>query len=259
MLRPYYQRNGITLYLGDCAEIEVSCDLIVTDPPYGQEFKSGRSDLWGKIEGDDDIEGTTARLRHALKGLRRSRHVYIFGNRFDFSKLNLCGLTELVWDKETIGLGDLSLPWGPQHERITFAVHEFSKANRDKGSGNLAARLRKGSVIRSLRPISGRVKHHPTEKPVDVLRQLIESSSVMGETVYDPFAGSGSTLIAAALEGRLAIGCEYEERYCETAVKRLEHECVEGRISHPPQMADKADLKADLAHSISREPHDHNI
>lgn len=223
-MKPYYQRDGVTLYCGDCAEYEIACDLLVTDPPYGQEFKSGRSDLWGGIKGDDDIEGTMDRLRHALKGLRRSRHLYIFGNRFDFSQLNLCGVTEIIWDKETIGLGDLALPWGPQHERITFAVHEFSKANRDKGSGNLAARLRKGSVVRSLRPISGRVRNHPTEKPVDILRQFIESSSVMGEIVYDPFAGSGSTLIAAALEGRQAIGVEFEERYCETAARRFETE-----------------------------------
>lgn len=237
MLRPYYQRNGITLYLGDCAEIEVPCDLIVTDPPYAQEFKSGKSDLWGAIQGDgkDDAPATVAALGKALKGLRRGRHVYIFEKGFDLSSLPLCGFTELIWDKETIGMGDLSVPWGPQHEKIRFATYEISKANREKGYGNLSARLRKGSVIRSTRAISGAVKHHPTEKPVDVLRQLIESSSVMGEIVYDPFAGSGSTLIAAALEGRLAIGCEYEERYCETAAKRLEHECVEGRISHPTE------------------------
>lgn len=47
---------------------------------------------------------------------------------------------------------------------------------------------------------------------------------VMGETVYDPFAGSGSTMIAAALEGQSAIGCEFEERYCEAAAKRFEAE-----------------------------------
>ena len=148
-----------------------------------------------------------------------------------------------------IGLGDLSKPWGPQHERIAFATYELSKANRAKGYGNLSARLRKGSVVRSTRANSGRVKHHPTEKPVDILRQFIESSSVMGETVYDPFAGSGSTLIAAALECRVAVGCEIEERYCEIAAKRIENECVEGRISHPPQMADKVDSKTDPAHS----------
>lgn len=247
-MKPYYDRNGITLYLGDCAELEIPCDLIVTDPPYGQKFKSGKSDLWGPIRGDDDIAGTMERLAVALKGLRRGRHVYIFGGELPLSDLPLCGFTEIVWDKEMVGMGDLSQPWGPQHELIAFANYEISKANREKGYGRLAARLRKGSVVRSLRPNSGAVKHHPTEKPVDVLRQLIESSSVMGETVYDPFAGSGSTMIAAALEGRVAIGCEIEERYCETAARRFERECVEGRISHPPQMADKADLKADPAH-----------
>jgi hypothetical protein len=223
-MNPYYQRDGITLYHGDCADVEVECDLLLTDPPYGQEFKSGRSELWEKIKGDDDIAGTTQRLQHALQKLRRGRHVYIFGTRLPLASLNLCGFTELIWDKGIIGMGDLSQPWGLQHENINFATHEISKVNREKGMGNLAARLRKGSVLRSLRPHSGRVKHHPTEKPVDILRQLIESSSVMGETVYDPFVGSGSTLIAAALEGRVAVGCEFEERYCETAAKRLDAE-----------------------------------
>jgi DNA modification methylase len=221
---PYFQKGGIVLYHADCADLKVGCDLFVSDPPYGQEFKSGRSDRWGKIKGDDDIPAIMERLRHSMLGLKRGRHVYIFGTKFDFSKLDLCGLTEIIWDKQTIGMGDLSLPWAPQHERITFAVYQISKANRDAGFGKLAARLRKGSVIKSLRPVSGRVRNHPTEKPVDILRQLIESSSVMGETVYDPFAGSGSTLIAAALEGRNAVGCEIDERYCEIAARRFEAE-----------------------------------
>lgn len=251
MTDPYFDANGITLYKGDCAHFKIECDLLVTDPPYGQEFKSGKSDLWGPIHGDDDLSGIDARLLHVLKGLRRGRHVYIFGKNFAVQKLPICGVTELIWDKGTIGMGDLSSPWGPQHENITFATYELSKANREKGYGNLSARLRKGSVIRSVRPISGRVQNHPTEKPVDILRQLIESSSVMGETVYDPFAGSGSTLVAAALEGRNAIGVEFEERYCEIAAKRIEKEvkCVEWWPSQSPQMADKADLKADPAHN----------
>lgn len=247
-MKTYYTNDGIILYHGDCLDHHGGdYDLIVTDAPYGQEFKSGRSDLWGPIHGDNDIAGTMARLQHALKSLRRGRHVYIFGGKLPLSDLPLCGFTEIVWDKGMVGMGDLSQPWGPQHEMIAFANYEISKANRDKGYGKLAARLRKGSIVRSLRPNSGAVKHHPTEKPVDILRQLIESSSVMGETVYDPFAGSGSTLIAAALEGRNAVGCEIDERYCEIAARRIEKECVEWRISQPPQMADKADLKADPA------------
>jgi DNA modification methylase len=225
-MKPYYQRDGVVLYCGDCAEHEIECDLVLTDPPYGQEFKSGKSDLWGAIKGDgkDDAAATIATLGIALKGLRRGRHVYVFEKGFDLSALPLCGFTELIWDKGTIGMGDLSSPWGPQHEKIRFATYEISKANREKGYGNLSARLRKGSVIRSLRPISGAVRNHPTEKPVDILRQLIESSSVMGEVVYDPFAGSGSSLIAAAIEGRQAVGVEFEERYCEIAAKRFDRE-----------------------------------
>lgn len=224
-MKPYYSSDFVTLYHGDCANIEVPCDLLVTDPPYGQQFQSGFTDRWGKIVGDDDLDAVHGRLEHVLHGLKRWRHFYIFGDKLDVSKLLRVGsTTELVWDKEMIGSGDLSLPWGPQHERITFGVHVTDKANRAKGRGALSARLRKGSVLRSLRPNSGAVKHHPTEKPVDILRQIIESSSIMGEIVYDPFAGSGSTLIAAALEGRKGIGCEIEERYCEAAAKRFESE-----------------------------------
>lgn len=224
-MTPYFENENILLYNTDCLELDIPCDLLVTDPPYGQEFESGKAHgKWGSIQGDDDIDGITHRLQHVLPSLKRGRHVYIFGNKFDMSKLPLCGITELIWDKGVIGMGDLTSPWGPQHENITFATYELSKANRAKGYGNLTARLRKGSVIRSIRPHSGRVKNHPTEKPVDILRQMIESSSIMGEAVYDPFCGSGSTLIAAVLEGRKAIGCEIDEKYCETAVKRFEKE-----------------------------------
>lgn len=222
-MKPYYKSDLVTLYHGDCMNVQPSYDLLVTDPPYGQQYVSGwGGSKWGEIAGDDNPAGVVEALRHALKGLKEHRHVYIFNGKLDLSSLPLGGRTELVWDKGMIGAGDLAKPWGPQHETITFATYISSKAGRTRGGGNLSARLRKGSVLRSLRPSSGRVKYHPTEKPVDILRQLIESSSVMGETVYDPFAGSGSTLVAAVLEGRKAIGCEIEERYCETAARRLE-------------------------------------
>ena len=224
MPKPYFEAQGVTLYHGDCRDFEQRCDLLLTDPPYGQEFKSGWTENWGRIVGDNDLGGVQERIAKALKGLGRGRHTYIFGGKFDLTKLNLSGFTELIWDKEVIGMGDLSQPWGLQHEKITFAVHEISKSNRERGVGNLAARLRKGSVLRCLRAQGSGIRYHPTEKPVEILRQLIESSSVMGETIYDPFAGSGSTLIAAALEGRIAIGVEIDERYCEIAAERFQRE-----------------------------------
>jgi site-specific DNA-methyltransferase (adenine-specific) len=225
----YYEAEGITIYHGDCREIlpalAANCaDVIVTDPPYGMEFQSARrpkGERLDRIEGDDGSLDVPVALTQALRLLRRGRHVYIFG-RFDLSELPLCSQAELIWDKEIVGSGNLELPWAPAHENITFAVYEISKANREKGYGNLAARMRRGSVIRCQRMQSGQVKNHPTEKPVPLLRQLIESSSVWGETVLDPFMGSGSTLVAAKLEGRKAIGIEVKEKYCETAVRRLQ-------------------------------------
>lgn len=227
-MKPYYEDtvHGITIYHGDCREVvqdmPSDCvDLLLTDPPYGKNFQSNRRELkFEKIVGDDGSLDVTDALLDCLNCLRRGRHVYVFG-KLDLSRLPLCQPVELIWDKGIIGMGNLESPWGSSHEPITFAVYEISKANRDKDYGRLAARMRKGSILRVQRNQSGQVKNHPTEKPVMLLRQLIESSSIMGETVFDPFMGSGSTLVAAQLEGRGAIGIEIEEKNCETAAKRL--------------------------------------
>jgi site-specific DNA-methyltransferase (adenine-specific) len=228
-MKSYFERNGIIIYHGDCEELKTECDLIVTDPPYGQDFVSNRrtaTESFGKIVGDQDGLAIVEKLLIILKTLRRGRHVYIFGShKLDLSKLPLCAQVEIIWDKEIRGSGDLTSPWGPQHENILFAVYEISAVNRSKGYGNLSARLRKGSVIRAQRAQSERAKFHPSEKPISILRQMIESSLILGEIVYDPFCGSGSTLIAALLEGRKAIGCEIDEKYCEVAAKRLSKVC----------------------------------
>jgi site-specific DNA-methyltransferase (adenine-specific) len=68
---------------------------------------------------------------------------------------------------------------------------------------------------------TGRTVRHPTEKPTDLLAELIESSSRVGEVVLDPFAGVGSTGVAAILRGRRALLVEVDERYAEIAVERL--------------------------------------
>jgi DNA modification methylase len=227
-ITPYYSSEAITLYHGDCGLVKIECDLIVTDPPYGQNFVSGSSKgKWGAIEGDDDAEKITALLKIAMRGLANGRHIYVFGNKPDKLMLSIAEPVEIIWDKQAIGMGDLTLPWGPQHEKIWFSSYHTSRANIEKkGYGGLSARIRKGSVIRSMKSTGGGTKsrNHPTEKPIDILRQLIESSSCMGETVYDPFAGSGSTLIAAAKEGRSGVGMEIDERFCEIAAKRFENE-----------------------------------
>lgn len=226
-IKPYYEDADATLYLGDCREVlpqlvRDAADLLVTDPPYEIDYKSNRGNH-DRIAGDDGSLDIQACLALACKKLRRGRHAYVFGGGA-LDRTPLAAAVELIWDKELVGMGDLSLPWSRSHEPITFAVYEPSQANRDKGYGGLAARLRQGSVLRVQRVQGAATTRHPTEKPVPLLRQLIESSSVWGETVLDPFVGVGSTMIAARLEGRRSIGVELDERYAEIAAKRLSAE-----------------------------------
>lgn len=227
-MQPYYQDADCTLFHGDCRDVlprleRGSVDLILTDPPYGVHWNgtSMRTRMqFGPIANDDGTLPLTDILRAALNTLRRGRHIYCFGLR-DYMDLPIGGQTELIWDKGILGPGDLTRPWGPSHEPIAFGVHQPSRANREASAGQLSARLRRGSVLRSQRANGCAVTTHPTEKPVDILRQMIESSTVWGECVLDPFAGSGSTLVAAKLEGRKSIGIEVEEKYCAVAVRRL--------------------------------------
>lgn len=226
-MQPYYEQDGIVIYHGDCRDVlptlaRDSVDLIVTDPPYGMNWESGqRKQSFGKITGDESTDIALAGIATSLPAMRDKRHVYTFG-RFDFSSLPLTDAVELIWDKITLNGGDLSSSWGMQHEYIQFRTLRRAKTERDIVGTGLAARLRRGSVLRYQRPSGGSVTRHPTEKPVDLLRELIESSSRIGETVLDPFVGSGSTLEAAQREGRRAIGIEIEERYCEIAARRLQ-------------------------------------
>lgn len=222
--KPYYENDGVQVYHGDAVEIvpelDFTADVLITDPPYGMKWVSGRGVLFGKIAGDDGETPIVEFLRPILKPLRRGRHVYCFGTS-DFGDLPISGVSELIWDKGIISLGNLECPWGLSHERIAFGVYNLSASDRKRGGGNLAARMRKQSLLRCDRLHSEQVKAHPTQKPVRLLRELVESSSMIGETVFDPYMGSGSTLIAAAMEGRKAVGIELEEKYCEVAAERL--------------------------------------
>jgi DNA modification methylase len=226
-VRPYFEDEAarIAIYHGDCREIlpelDLACDMLLTDPPYGVDYQSNRrTERFEKIVGDDGSLDVPAALALSCGSLKRFAHAYVFGE-FDLSQTPLTARVELVWDKEIVGMGDLSQPFGPSHEPITFAVFEPSKVNREKGAGRLTARMRQGSVLRCPRLNSGAAQKHPNEKPVPILRQMIESSSILGDTVLDPFMGSGTTLEAAVLEGRAAIGIEIDEAHCRTAVERL--------------------------------------
>jgi site-specific DNA-methyltransferase (adenine-specific) len=215
----------VTLYHGDCRDVlpflTRGADLLLTDPPYGVDWQSNRrTEAFARMAGDDGTLPAFGALALALRVLRPGRHAYCFGLA-GWGPLPMSASADLVWDKELLGAGDLSIPWAPSHERILFGVYTPDKTRRARGDGALSARLRRGSVLRCQRLTQTAVTRHPTEKPVAILRVMIESSSLCGETVLDPFAGSGSTGIAAVMEGRRAVLIELEERYCEVAADRL--------------------------------------
>lgn len=229
-----HQSDRATIIWGDCrdpaviAQVPDGYGLLCTDPPYGMRFNSGRSGTFAEIAGDDgsidwpavlaEWVGRTGRTR----GLAPSRHVYVFGYSPDqlAEPLRLGGTATLVWDKLDIGSGDLTSPWGPGHEPITFGVHVKRLSDRESGAGNLSARLRRGSVLRYQRPGRGRARHS-NEKPVPLMQDLIESSTVRRDLVVDPCAGSGSTGVAAVLEGRRCFLVEVDRGNADLCVQRV--------------------------------------
>lgn len=233
-MKPYYACAGIELYLGDARDVlptlshgrDAGATMLLADPPYGvRAHVSGhrvRPLALPTIANDrpEDrpiIEEIIALAWAAL--IPCHAHAYVFGP-FDLSKLrHAAGVADMVWDKVLPTMGDVDRPFGASHERIAFAVKMDGARNAERGGA--AARRRRGSVLRHQRPNGSGARLHPTEKPVPLLREIIEMSSRHGDLVLDPCVGSGSTLVAAAIENRRAIGIEIEEAWCEVAAERL--------------------------------------
>lgn len=199
MKKPYYEADGITIYHGDCRELLplLTADVLVSDPPYGMAYKSGRSGA--TVANDQD---TCA--RDAVLDYWGERPALVFG-RWSVPRPARTSIV-LYWDKGNWpGMGDLTMPWGPSTEEIYVLGRGFV----GKRSGQIVSDPR--------RPTAG--GYHPTEKPVGLMEVLLQKCPP--GIVLDPFMGSGSTLVAAKNLGRKAVGVELEEKYCEAAVSRL--------------------------------------
>lgn len=197
-------------------------DLVVTDPPYGVEWQSNRrADLFAEIENDgaNDREGIREVLRECVRVVGQNRHLYVFGPADVLAGLKVSAPATLIWDKATPGSGDITARWAPAHEPLSFVVSKHRHAG-EAGTEPIPVRMRKGSVLRFPRP-TGRKVRHPSEKPIPLLRELIESSSRQGDLVLDPFAGIASTGVAAALSGRRALLIEAREEWARVGAERM--------------------------------------
>jgi DNA modification methylase len=216
-MEPYYQDDLVTLYHGDCSEVMewLTADVLVSDVPYGIGYNSGkqRETLARSIHGDKD---TTVRDR-AIRSWRSSRGDDAAALIFGTWRIERPESTRqvLVWDtKGALGMGALDLPWKPSHQEIYVLGKGF---HGNRGSDVIVA-----PPVQSM-GTNGRV--HPHQKPVALMEALIEKCPA--GTVADPFAGSGSTLIAARNLGRKSIGVEIDEGYCERIVKRLSQQAFD--------------------------------
>lgn len=199
------------LWLGDAAAVlpELSerlgrryVDTVVTDPPYGMEFRSNyRLQKHDAIANDDD----TQCLRWSV-GLNAKHSKYIFCRWDNIPDLLIKPKSLVTWVKNNWSMGDLEHEHARQTECIAFyagAAHSFPKG-------------RPQDVV--VAPRSGN-EHHPSEKPVALMCKVIEWTA--GE-VFDPFMGSGSTGVACVKLGRPFIGIEIDPKHFETACRRIE-------------------------------------
>jgi site-specific DNA-methyltransferase (adenine-specific) len=208
---PYYQDDYVTLYHGDSRVLvpHLAADVLVTDPPYGVEFKGKATKHTTKKSGGyigtDDAGVGPAVVALALERVKRG--AVFTGNRLlhDYPKPNDIGC---VYCPSGAGIG----PWG----FVCFHVIAFY--------GPRASNVLGPTSMQSFATVEDR--RHPCPKPLSWLRWIIGHVSLPDEIVLDPFAGSGTTLRAAKDHGRKSIGVEIEERYCELAAESCAQEVL---------------------------------
>lgn len=217
-MTPYYERSGVTIYLGDCREIlpHIAADVLITDPPYGVNLgkhggaNDGRRDHVLVKAGYDSYDDTPENFDAVVvPAIQQALAITARG-------LVFCA-GHMAWRlPPAAAIGGVFLPaacgrtaWGYNsfaHCLLYGAAPDLHKGAKPIGITSTAAANGMG---------------HPCAKPVEWMRWAVALASRPTETILDPFMGSGSTLRAAKDLGRLAIGIEIEERYCEIAAKRL--------------------------------------
>jgi site-specific DNA-methyltransferase (adenine-specific) len=198
-MRPYYEHAGITIYHGDCREVlpTISADCCISDPPYGVNFRN--------TEWDHEIPEVAPKLPFMFPCVVLIVPVM---NIYEYPQARWVG----CWHREAAT--SRSLVDGFNHWTPLLFYGEF-KLPVDSISLNQAQHAHPKGFP------------HPTPKPMQLMFWLVQMCSSVGETVVDPFMGSGTTLRAAKEHNRKAIGIEIEEQYCEIAAERLRQEVFE--------------------------------
>ena len=191
-------KNGDSLKILETLE-DGCIDVVLTDPPYGINYVSNRSIFDDAITKrgllNDGKEEAFKLLDKTCEILQRktanNAHLYFFCSWSVFSDFEkiiskyFTIKTPIVWDKGNKGSGDLDNDWGNQTEIVLYCVKGKKLVNTRRGNLISVSRLHTSKMV------------HPTQKPIELIKEILKVSVTDGDFVVDPFMGSGSTIKAA--------------------------------------------------------------
>ena len=197
--------------------------LMCTDPPYGVEYDpswrnqvgAAKTKRTGKVLNDDRADWREAwalfpgEVAYVWHGALHAREV--------IESLEACGFSlrsQIIWAKERLVLSRGDYHW--QHEPCAYAV-------KKTGKGHWAGDRKQTTLWQIPSKDQDAKTVHGTQKPVECMRRPIENNSSPGQAVYEPFMGSGTTLIAAEISGRVCFGIELNPAYVDVAVERWQN------------------------------------
>ena len=229
MVEPTWESDGVQLYLGDCLEIlpvleTASVAAVITDPPYGMgwdpdstrftretSYSAGNRE-WQPVIGDDKEFDPAPWIAFPEVILWGSNH---YGQRLPVG-------TTLIWLKKPDSafgavLSDAEIGWQKGNHGVYCFRHFFHPMQRGRDAG---------------RP--GKRAVHPTQKPVALMKWCLGRATKPGDTILDPFMGSGTTGVACVKTGRNFIGIEIDETYFNIAQKRIKDAQRQPRLFTTP-------------------------
>lgn len=193
-------------------------DVVITDPPYGMNYKSNRSKFNNHVtkegvknDGDEAIELFSDVCSVLSEKTKEDAHLYFFINWDNYSKFRDIASkffnvkTTLVWNKGNKGAGDLENDWGNATELIIYCT-----------KGKKGLNKRRDNVLEFSKLSSSKMTH-PTQKPIDLISEILSVSANKNDMFCDPFMGSGSHIIAAKLANCNYIGIELDKTIFEKA------------------------------------------
>ena len=216
------------VYFEDCVEgmrerlDDDSVDCVITDPPYGIDWNtsSHRSKDTEKIKSDASVEDAVELFKAVSVQLKRvlksNGHIYVF-TRWDVAHefraiLESIGFEVpncLAWVKNNIGLNSNDFQYRPKYELCLYGYLDSPRPLEN----------REGDVLNHDRPNGGETEH-PTEKPVPLVSELMQNSTTEGDSVLDPFMGSGTTAVAAIQNDRNYVGFELDAENYRSVIER---------------------------------------